>query len=155
MSETDQWLSTYEHNHRAIRFAPAYWLAVPMLVLGTVGLLWSLPVPQALTQISPLLNWGTLFLMAAMVYYFIISIPLALGMLPVMFGITAFETWLARTDAWVSPAAILMTAASVGGLYASHYAGGGLRAVCRDIQLMMIAPVWMLSVLYRNLGIPR
>jgi hypothetical protein len=48
-----------------------------------------------------------------------------------------------------------MTAASVGGLYASHYAGGGLRAVCRDIQLMMIAPVWMLSVLYRNLGIPR
>jgi hypothetical protein len=29
-----------------------------------------------------------------------------------------------------------------------------MQAVLRDIQLMMIAPVWLLSNLYRKIGIP-
>lgn len=154
MSDTDPWLARYERNHREIRNAPVYWTAVAGLVLGTVGLLWALPVPAALTDISPLLNWGSIFLMAATVYYFIISIPLAIGMLPLIFAVTAFETWLQSTDALLSPVATVLTAASVGGLYAGHFARQGLKGVGHDIQMMMIAPVWMLSVLYRRLGIP-
>jgi hypothetical protein len=70
---------------------------VPILVLGTVGILWSLPVPEEFARISPVLNWGSVFLMAAVVYYFIISIPLAIGMLPFVAGITAMmigPAWL-------------------------------------------------------------
>jgi uncharacterized membrane protein YGL010W len=40
------------------------------------------------------------------------------------------------------------------GLYIGHYPRGGTHAVVRDIQLMMIAPMWVLSRLYRRLGIP-
>jgi hypothetical protein len=29
-----------------------------------------------------------------------------------------------------------------------------VKAVCGDVQLMMIAPAWLLSNLYRRLGIP-
>jgi len=154
MTDPDHWLATYEKQHRDIRHAPLYWLAVGGLVPGVAGLLWALPVPAALRDISPLVNWGSVFLMAAMVYYFIISIPLALGMLPIVFGVTVFETWLAHTDAMLSPVAVTLTAASVAGLYAGHYAGDGISGVGRDIQMMMIAPLWMLSVVYRRLGIP-
>jgi uncharacterized membrane protein YGL010W len=154
MPDTDQWLAHYERNHRNIRNAPLYWPAVPVLVLGTVGLLWALPVPRALTDISPLLNWGSVFLMATVVYYFIISIPLAIGMLPFIFGVSAFETYLANAGTLLSPVATILTLTAVGGLYAGHVANGGIHGVGRDIQLMMIAPVWMLSRLYRRLGIP-
>lgn len=154
MSDTDHWLVRYGDKHKDIRNAPIYWSAVPLLVLGTVGLLWSLPVPDALTAISPLLNWGTVFLMAAMVYYFIISVPLAIGMLPFVFGILAIIGWLDVNSNLLPLAAAGLTAAAVCGLYTGHFAGRGLRGVGLDIQLMMIAPVWMLSVLYRRLGIP-
>lgn len=154
MSDTDQWLSRYERNHRDIRLPAVYWLGAPLLVLGFVGLLWALPVPEEFVRISPLLNWGSLFLMAALIYYFIISVPLALGMLPVIVGIMTFELWLTTTDDWLRPVAAGLTLAGVAGLSVGHLARGGPRAVFRDIQLLMIAPLWLLAALYRRLGIP-
>ncbi|MGI9225247.1 MAG: hypothetical protein ACR2QX_12265, partial [Woeseiaceae bacterium] len=40
------------------------------------------------------------------------------------------------------------------GLWLGHRNEPGFRAVLTDIQLMMIGPAWLLSVLYRRLGIP-
>ena len=154
MSETDKWLIDYGESHRDIGNGGMYWLAVPLLVVGTVGLLWSLPVPDAFFNISPFLNWGSAFLMAAVIYYFIISISLAIGMLPFMFGTAALVSWLGMSGyplIWVSAG---LTGGAVLGLWLGQYARGGARAVLQDIQLMMIAPVWLLSVLYRRLGIP-
>ena len=152
--ETDRWLIDYGENHCSVDYAGLYWLAVPLLVIGTVGLLWSLPVPEAFFNISPFLNWGTAFLMAAAVYYFIISVSLAIGMLPFMVGVAALASWLEVSQyslIWVSAG---LCSGAVIGLWLGQYAAGGVRAVLQDIQLMMIAPVWLLSVLYRRLGIP-
>lgn len=154
MQETDTWLTDYGDDHRRLSFATIYWVAVLGLVFGTVGLLWSLPVPVAFEQISPALNWGSTFLMAATVYYFIISMPLAIGMLPFIFGVAAVQLWL-QESSWALPrAAALMLALSLAGIYLGRLANGGIKAVFRDIQAMMIAPLWLLSVLYRRFGIP-
>ena len=80
MSEIESWLERYEGTHRDLANPLVYWAAVPMIVLGTVGVLWILPIPGEFYEISPLLNWGTAFLMAAAVYYFIISLPIAIGL---------------------------------------------------------------------------
>ncbi len=154
VSETDRWLSDYGDSHTDIRYPGIYWLSVPILVLGTVGMLWSLPIPQEFVKISPVLNWGSAFLMAAVVYYFIISIPLAIGMLPFVAGVAALELWLIDSSFSLVRIASGMFVASIVGLYLGHYQRGGIKAVFHDIQLMMIAPAWLLSVLYRKLGIP-
>jgi hypothetical protein len=154
MSETDSWLTEYGNSHSDVTFPFLFWISAPVLLVGTIGLLWSLPVPEAFREISPVLNWGTAFLMAAVVYYFIISVSLAIGMLPLILLITAFEMWL-QHSAW--PARQFSAALILGGvigLYLGHYPRGGTSAVVRDIQLMMIAPLWALSRLYRRLGIP-
>ena len=154
MSETDRWLTDYGESHRDISNPGIYWPASLVLVLGVVGLLWSLPVPQEFFDISPVFNWGTAFLMAAVVYYFIISISLAIGMLPFIFGITAAQIWLTDSD-WSHPAvSSALVIVGVLGLIAGQIPNGSAQQVARDIQLMMIAPVWMLSNLYRRLGIP-
>ena len=154
MHETDQWLKDYGETHAGVAHGGLYWVAVLTLVIGTVGMLWSLPVPQAFMDISPLLNWGSAFLMAAVVYYFIISMPLAIGMLPFVFGIAAIHNWLLESPHSQIGISCLLFAASIAGLYVGQRGNGGLRAVFRDIQLMMIAPAWMLSELYRRFGIP-
>lgn len=154
MSDADRWLADYGDSHADIRNPGVYWPSVPILVLGTVGILWSLPVPEAFLRISPAVNWGSVFLMAAVVYYFIISIPLAIGMLPFVAGVTAAQVWLTRSSwslVWIS---VGLLTAGITGLYLGHYKKGGIIAVARDIQLMMIGPVWLLANLYKRLGIP-
>ena len=94
MSDTENWLERYEKNHRDVSNPLVYWAAVPMVVVGTVGLLWYLPVPDEFRRISPLLNWGSAFLMATAIYYFIISLSLAIGMLPFLLGLASLQVWL-------------------------------------------------------------
>ena len=154
MPETDRWLDDYGATHRDITHPLVYWLAVFGVVLGTVGLLWALPVPDEFVDISPVFNWGTAFLLAAVVYYFIISLPLAFGMLPFVVAVVAFHVWLQISPYSAVRASTGLVVAGLVGLYLGHYRGDGVKAVLKDVQLMMIAPVWLLSRLYRRLGIP-
>ncbi|MEL7185435.1 MAG: hypothetical protein AAFN50_03225, partial [Pseudomonadota bacterium] len=62
MSETENWLDRFGQSLAGLRNPIVYWGSAPMVVLGTVGLLWSLPTPQQFYEISPLLNWGSAFL---------------------------------------------------------------------------------------------
>ncbi len=154
MSETDSWLQLYEDTHQDLTWPVVYWAAVPMVVLGTVGILWTLPIPDQFFEISPLLNWGTAFLMATAVYYFIISVSLAIGMLPFLLGIAGIQNWLTNSDFSPLRVSIGLLVAGIIGLWLGHRNQGSLRPVLRDLQLMMIGPAWLLSVLYRRIGIP-
>lgn len=154
MTEIDSWLDHYARMHDDLTNPTIYWMGVPLVVLGTVGLLWSVPVPDAFLDISPLFNWGTAFLMAAVVYYFIISISLAIGMLPFVVGLAAVQMWLARSGLAPVATSLGLLAAGIIALWLGHLRHGVVVPVLRDLQLMMIAPAWMLSVLYRRIGIP-
>jgi len=154
MPGAEGWLIEYGESHRDMSNPGVYWLSVPLLVLATVGLLWSLPIPQEFARISPILNWATVFLMAAVVYYFIISLALAIGMLPFVFGLIALQIWLVQSSFSHTHVALGLFIASIAGLYLGHRPGGGIKAVFGDIQLMMIAPIWLLAQIYRRIGIP-
>jgi len=155
MPESDRWLAEFGESYRDIAHRPVYWLAVPVLILGTVGLLWSLPVPNEFREISPVLNWGSAFLLSAVVYYFIISLPLAFGILPFVLAVAGFELWLQFSAFSSLHASLGLIAGGILGLILGRAgSGAGLTAVLNDVQHIMIAPVWLLSLLYRKLGIP-
>jgi hypothetical protein len=154
MSEVQSWLTEFGERQAQARFPAVYWLSLLLLLIGTVALLWSLPVPEAFREISPALNWGTAFLMAAAVYYFIISLPLGSGMILFVLGVAAVQTWLAGLSVPLAYTGSVITGVATAGLFFGHYGTGGIFAVLRDIQLVMIAPAWALSRVYRRLGIP-
>jgi len=140
VSEMDRWLIDYGDNHRDVGNAGLYWIAVPVLVIGTVGLLWALPVPDAFVRISPFLNWGTAFLMAAVVYYFIISVSLAIGMLPFMFGVAAIASWLHLSAFPHVLISACLTSGAVIGLWLGQYSNGGIRAVLSSSIVYPVIP---------------
>ncbi|MBT8088372.1 MAG: hypothetical protein KJO46_10060, partial [Gammaproteobacteria bacterium] len=104
--------------------------------------------------ISPLLNWGSAFLMAATVYYFIISLSLAIGMLPFILGLASLQLWLTASEYPALGVSTGLLVAGVAGLSLGRRGAGGVRAIVQDLQLMMIGPAWLLSVIYRRFGIP-
>ena len=154
MTEIDNWLVRYEANHQDLRNPVVYWAAVPMVVLGTVGLFWALPVPPEFFEISPLLNWGSAFLMATAIYYFIISLSLAIGMLPFLLGVAACQLWLTQSPYPPLGVSVGLLAAGTVGLWLGRRGPGSIRAVLQDFQLLMIGPAWLLSVMYKRLRIP-
>lgn len=154
MGEIDSWLDRYGQSLEALQNPVVYWVALPMLILGTVGALWALPVPAQFEEISPLLNWGSAFLMATTIYYFIISLSLAIGLLPFLLAVAAVHTWLAGSPYPPGGVSVAALAAGTAGLCLGRPAAGRIRAVGRDVQLMMIGPAWALSRLYRRFGIP-
>ena len=152
MTEAQGWLERFDREHRDL--SPATWIAALVVVFGTVGVLWSLPVPPEFYEISPFLNWGSAFLMATAVYYFIISLSLAIGMLPFVLGLGAFQLWLENSGHPAMQTSLALFALGLAGLWFGHRRRGGILAVIKDLQHMMIAPAWMLWVIYRWVGIP-
>ena len=123
-----------------------------MVVVGISGLFWALPVPDEFLRISPLLNWGSAFLMVTAVYYFIISLSLAIGLLPFLLGLASIQMWMTGSGL---PAIAISVGLLVAGTVGLALGRRGVpRAVLQDLQLMMIGPAWLLSVLYKRFGIP-
>ena len=154
MSEAENWLERYEINHRDLTWPWIYWAAVPMFVVGTVGLLWIVPTPAEFYEISPLLNWGTAFLMVTAVYYFIISLSLAIGLLPFLLGVAFIHMWLPQSDYSAVRVSTGLLLAGIIGLWLGHRNERSLGAFYEDLQTIMIGPAWILSVMYRRVGIP-
>ena len=90
LKSVDIWLEEYGESHQNPVNKAIHWICVPLIALSLVGVLWDLPVPRAFADISPVMNWGMLFLMASIVYYFILSPRLALGMVIVIAGYSAW-----------------------------------------------------------------
>ena len=154
MTDTDNWLQRYESNHRDLSSPWIYWAGVALIIVGSVGLLWNVPTPPEFYEISPLLNWGSAFLMVAAVYYFIISLSLAIGLLPFVLGIAFVQVCLQQTDYSPSRVSAGLLAAGAIGLWLGHRNKRGFAPFFEDLQTIMIGPAWLLSVFYKRVGIP-
>ena len=78
----------------------------------------------------------------------------AAALLPFVFGVAGIQVWLVESSFSILRVSQILFAACLAVIYLEHRGRGGVHAVARDLQLMMIGPAYILSVLYRRLGIP-
>jgi uncharacterized membrane protein YGL010W len=153
MRTLTQWLGEYGASHMHPTTKLLHWICVPPIVLSVMGLLWSLPVPQAFAALSPWLNWATLTALAALAYYLVLSPRLAVGIalaFAVMFAIVdrlASLPW----PLWITSLAIFV----VGwiGQFLGHSVEGSRPSFFKDVQFLLIGPLWLVASLYRSLGL--
>lgn len=153
MRSIHQWLDEYGESHRNPVNKRIHWVCVPAIVLSVIGLLWSLPVPAAFAAISPALNWAVLVAMAAVVYYFALSVPLALGAAVVLALLLLAAAGLDRlaTPLWVTSIVIFVVAWI--GQFIGHHIEGKKPSFFKDLQFLMIGPLWLLAAAYRGAGL--
>lgn len=154
MSNADPWLEQYERDHTHAVNRALHWMCIPVVVISVVGLLWSMPVPGVLRDASPVLNWGTFFLMATVVYYFILSIALAVGLLPFVVLVAVAVGWLDNlsTPLWLVSAAAFAVAGA--GLLVGHAFESRRVSLFSDLNFLMIGPLWIIASIYERLRIP-
>ncbi|QDG77960.1 DUF962 domain-containing protein [Labrenzia sp. PHM005] len=147
----DGLLTEYGESHQNATNKFIHWICVPVIVWTVTALLWSLPVP-AIFETVPYLNWATVVIALATVYYLTLSIPLAFGM--AFIGIVcsiinaAYDLPL---PLWQTALAVFVVAWI--GQFIGHKIEGKKPSFFKDIQFLLIGPAWLLHFLYRKAGI--
>jgi uncharacterized membrane protein YGL010W len=150
---TAYWLDEYAASHRNPINKALHWICVPLIVWSLIGLLWSLPAPgRAQFDYA---NWASYAVAAAVLYYAVLSMPLALGVLPLLaamlLSVDALSQ-LAHVPLW----AVSISVFAVGwiGQFIGHAIEGQRPSFFKDLQFLLIGPIWLLAAVYRRARIP-
>jgi uncharacterized membrane protein YGL010W len=154
MRSVDQWLDEYGESHRNATNKILHWVCVPIIVVSLVGLLWSLPVPALFRDTSPLANWGMLLLLASLVYYFAMSRRLAIGMAVFVVAVAVAVVGLQQLPWSLSAVCLALFVVAWIGQFVGHHYEGRRPSFLKDLQFLLIGPLWLLSFIYRKLRIP-
>lgn len=154
MRTVADWLAEYGDSHLDPTNKLLHWVCVPLIVLAVMGMIWSIPVPRAFVDGGPWLNWATLTAALALVYYASLSIRLAIGITLVFAVMFAILSTLAQLPwpLWATSLAIFVAAWI--GQFIGHAVEGKRPSFFKDVQFLMIGPLWLLAALYRRVGIP-
>ncbi len=148
------WFDEYSESHRNPTNKVLHWVCVPVILLSVVGLLWALPFPGALRSTSPFLNWATVVAVLAVAYYFTLSATLGIGMIVVMLAMLAivYGLDLLPVPLWITCVTLFVVAWI--GQFIGHAVEGKRPSFFKDVQFLMIGPLWLLAHLFRRARIP-
>ncbi len=153
MRPAEDWFNDYGESHQNPTNKTIHWICVPLILLTLLGMLWAAPVPAAMASVSPWLNWATVVAVLALIYYFALSPSLGAGMTIVL----ALFSYILHT---LESAGLPMMTASVSvfvlawiGQFIGHRIEGKKPSFFKDIQFLMIGPIWLLGFFYRRMGV--
>jgi len=154
MKPAQRWLDEYGESHQHPLNEKIHWICVPLIMLSLVALLSLLPLNlEILNQYPHLNHWGFVLVVFASLYYFFLSIPLFAGMISISVLLLTSVQWLSTLPfpLWQSSLTIFVVA-WIGQFY-GHKVEGKKPSFLKDVQFLLIGPLWLLSKLYRHYGI--
>jgi len=149
-------LNEYAESHQNPLNIKIHWACVPLIMLSILSLLSYIPI--GLPYLDNVLNLklnnlSFILIITASIYYFHLSKPLFIGMIPITFmmvlGIELLDNALV-SKFYLS--ILIFTIAWIGQFY-GHKVEGKKPSFFKDIQFLLIGPLWLLSKIYRHFGI--
>lgn len=145
MKTVQQWLDDYSQSHRNPTNKQLHWVCVPLIVFSVFCALKWLPFGDAR------INAASVFAVLAVAYYFLLSWRLALGMV-LIFGLMYALTLdlEARLGAAFLPFAIAVFVLAWVGQFIGHHIEGRKPSFFKDLQFLLIGPLWLLADVYQR-----
>jgi uncharacterized membrane protein YGL010W len=154
MRTVNEWLGEYGASHQNPTNKLLHWICVPPIVLSVMGLLWSAPVPARFAALSPWLNWATLTAAAALIYYLLLSPTLALGILVAFTALLTITRLLSQLPWPLWLTSIVTFVLAWIGQFIGHAVEGRRPSFFKDLQFLLIGPMWLLAAAYRRFSVP-
>jgi uncharacterized membrane protein YGL010W len=131
-----------------------HWICVPVIVWTVIALLWAIPFPAALQLDAIPLNWATVAIAAAMVYYISLSPRLSVGVLLFLTLLLWICAIVDQTSPWpLWQVAVALFVLAWIGQFIGHMIEGKRPSFFKDLQFLLIGPTWLISWIYKKLGI--
>jgi uncharacterized membrane protein YGL010W len=149
MKTIRDWLHEYQQSHMNPTNKALHWVCVPWIVFSLFCALLAVPIGTVWV------NAATVTAALALAYYLRLSWRLALGAIPAFLAMYAGALALQG----VAGGALLWVAAGIFvlawiGQFVGHHVEGARPSFLKDLQFLMIGPLWLLADVYRRLGLP-
>jgi uncharacterized membrane protein YGL010W len=152
MRTLQNWLDDYSVSHMNPINKKIHWICVPLIMLSALGMLWTVPRPAFFFSLSPYLNWATLLILVSLVYYLMLSVRLAAGMLLVSAAMCVVIELLAGLPWPLFWTSVVIFAVAWIGQFIGHKIEGRKPSFFKDLQFLLIGPIWLLADAYRKFG---
>jgi len=153
MKSINDLLNEYGESHQNPVNKIIHWVCVPFIVYSLLGLIWLIPFPKIFNTLPVLINWAVLLVALSMIYYVLVSKKLAMGIL-LIFLIMLFSIYgLTQTGISLLKLSTVVFVLAWIGQFIGHSIEGKRPSFIKDIQFLLIGPLWLLSFMYKKLGI--
>jgi len=152
MKPIQTWLAEYGESHQHQTNKLIHWICVPAIFFSIFGLLFSIKLPVNLFG-HPLPLILVLFVLL-LLYYARLSFSISIGMLLIGIlctGACMFINRISPLPLW-QVCIIIFVLAWIGQFY-GHKIEGKKPSFLKDLQFLLIGPAWLLSFIYKKLGI--
>ena len=159
MRTINEWISEYGESHKNSTNKMIHWICVPLIMLSLLALIEIIPFPLYTIELfrikgqSIYLNWTTLFLIFAVIFYIRLSLSIAIGMLLVAVSMLYSITWIKIYDPSVWKLSLVIFVLAWIGQFIGHKIEGKKPSFFEDIQFLLIGPAWLLSFIYKKYNI--
>ena len=154
MKSIEDWLTEYGESHQNSANKRIHWLCVPLILFSILGFFIYIPFPIDRTW---WLNWGGLSILLAFIFYWRLSKSLAGGFVVVALGMLILNWWIytmlnsSKINA-LTISLFIFVIAWLGQFY-GHKLEGKKPSFFKDIQFLLIGPIWLLVFIYRKFNI--
>ena len=160
MKSADTWFELYGESHQNPTNKAIHWLCVPAILFATIGLFWAIPSPDFFREVltgrwEPMLNWGSVLIVCALVFYIRLSLTIAVGMLLVSACCLWGNLKLFEHDPntlWQVNATLFFVAWIF--QFVGHKIEGQKPSFFEDLQFLLVGPAWLLHFIYKKCGLP-
>lgn len=146
MKSLDTWLTEYGESHRNPVNKMLHWVCVPLIVFSLIGMLRAIPVGNVW------INPATVTVALALLYYLTLSLRLTLG---VVAGFALMycgvEVCRRALGTHLAVAMLVCFVLAWVGQFIGHRVEGRKPSFFKDLQFLLIGPIWLLAAVYRQL----
>jgi len=159
MKSIEQWIEEYGESHQNSTNKAIHWICVPSIMLSLLALISIIPFPMndfvlfSISEEKVLLNWTIVFLLFSVIFYLRLSISITIGMLLIAIGMIASINWIEFFDPTIWRLSLSIFVVSWIGQFIGHKIEGKKPSFFEDLQFLLIGPAWLLSFIYKKIGI--
>ncbi|MBT2132200.1 DUF962 domain-containing protein [Aliiroseovarius lamellibrachiae] len=151
MARIEALLEEYGESHQNPTNKLVHWICVPVIFWTVMAFLYALPAPAILGQGA----WLLIATLGAGAYYLFQSPRLTIGVM----GFVVLCFWSVIWVDRVSPSPLWQVAVALFviawiGQFWGHKVEGKKPSFFKDVQFLLIGPAWLMSFIYRKLGLP-
>ncbi|MEQ8324932.1 MAG: DUF962 domain-containing protein [Vicingaceae bacterium] len=151
------WFDKYAEHHQNPINKAIHWVCVPSIFFSLIGIL-SLLSFNLGSEITPsylnyYLHAGSLLILFGLLFFFRLSVPIALGMMVISLIILKGIAFMHRTGMDVAMVCISIFVVAWIGQFIGHKIEGAKPSFLDDLKFLLIGPAWLLSFVYKAIGV--
>lgn len=138
MKAINQWFDEYGESHVDPVNKMLHWICVPLITFSVLGVLWAIHPVVALLAVA-----------LALAFYLALSWRIAAAMLVV----SILMLWvLSMMTKVLVPSLAIFVVAWIG-QFIGHHIEGRKPSFFKDMQFLLIGPIWLLGFIFRSFGL--